>query len=37
MIFEKNDAIWSFFVKFLELDQGFFITIEVINKDGLLC
>jgi len=25
------------FVKFLELDQDFFIKIEVINNDGFLC
>jgi len=35
-IFEKNDAIWSFFVKFLKLYQCFFIKIEVVNKNGLL-
>jgi len=34
----KNDAILSFFfIKFLESNQEFFIKIEVVNKDGLLC
>jgi len=35
-IFEKNYAIWSLFVKFLELDQGFFVKMKVVNKDDLL-
>jgi len=33
--FSKNDVIWSFFVKFLELDQNFFIKIGVVNKEDL--
>jgi len=36
-IFEKIMQFCSFFVKFIELDQCFFIKIEVVNKDGLLC
>jgi len=35
----KKYAILSFFIKFLESNQGFylFIKIEVMNKDDLLC
>jgi len=28
---------YLFFIKFLELDQGVFIKIEVVNNDNLFC